>query len=49
MLSLEMRSGGSCTPYGGSFSLCFNYLHENRENKRIIGVGGLEEWVVDRF
>ena len=24
-------------------------LHENRENNRIISVGGLEEWVVDGF
>ena len=30
-------------------SLCLHNLHENRENNRIISVGGLEELAVDRF
>ena len=30
-------------------SLCLHYLHENRENNRIIFVEGLEEWMLDGF
>ena len=50
MLSFEMRSEMEIALLlAARLSLCLHYLHENRENNRIISVGGLEEWVVDGF
>ena len=46
-LSFEMRSEMEISLLlAARLSL---FLHENRENNRIISVGGLEEWVVDGF
>ena len=50
MLSFEMRSELEISLLLATrLGLCLHYLHEKRENNRIISVGGLEEWVVDGF
>ena len=50
MLSFEIRSKMEIALLlAARLSLCLHYLHENRENNRIISVGGLEDWVVDGF
>ena len=50
MLSFEMSSEMEIALLlAALLGLCLHYLHENRENNRIISAGGLEEWVVDGF
>ena len=44
MLSSEMRSEMEIAfLLAARLGLCLHYLHENRENNRIINVGGLKE------
>ena len=51
MLSFGMRSEMEIPLLlAARLSLCLHYLHENRENNRIIFVEGLlEEWMLDGF
>ena len=50
LLSLEMRSEMVFVLLlAARLSQCLHYLYENRENNKLVSVGGLEDWVVDGF